>query len=180
MKKLSLIQPFVVCVALLAACATAPSTEEKKDDLAREAETALSKAQRNEPQLEELCRQSVAYAVFPKVGKGAAGVGGAYGKGVLFEDHRIAGYCDLTQASVGLQLGGQTYTEILCFESRDALQRFKADEFALDAQATAVALDAGAGRNLDYKDGVAVVTTDEAGLMAEASIGGQKFTYEPR
>jgi lipid-binding SYLF domain-containing protein len=118
--------------------------------------------------------------VFPTVGKGAVGVGGAYGKGVLYENGTPVGYCDLSQASIGLQLGGQGYTEIIAFENQDALNRFKSGNFAFDAQATAVALKSGAGANAKYANGVAVFTMDEAGLMYEASIGGQKFSYQPK
>ena len=124
--------------------------------------------------------ESPSVAVFPKVTKGAVGVGGAYGKGVLYEDGRAVGYCDLSQATVGAQLGGQTYTEIICFQDRESLKKFKDGKFAFDAQASAVAVDAGASKNAAYRDGVAVYTTNEAGLMAEASIGGQKFSYQAR
>ena len=90
------------------------------------------------------------------------------------------GYCDLSQASIGVQLGGQKYTEIICFETAQAVQNFKEGHFRFDAQATAVALKSGAGANAKYKDGVAVFTMDESGLMYEASVGGQKFSYQPR
>jgi len=117
-------------------------------------------------------------AVFPKIGKGGAGVGGAYGKGVLYRDGQIVGYCDMSQASIGLQLGAQTYTEIICFEDQKSFDRFKTGNFTFDAQATAVALKSGAGANAKYSNGVAVFTMDEAGLMFEAAIGGQKFAYQ--
>jgi len=116
--------------------------------------------------------------VFPKISKGAAGVGGAYGKGVLFQNGRIVGYCDVSQASIGLAIGGQTYTEIICFEDQKSFDRFRRGDFTFDAQATAVALQSGAGANAKYSDGVAVFTMDERGLMFEAAIGGQKFAYQ--
>jgi lipid-binding SYLF domain-containing protein len=117
-------------------------------------------------------------AVFPKIGKGAVGVGGAYGKGVLYQDGKMVGYCDMSQASVGLALGAQTYTEIICFEDKKSFDRFKSGNFTFDAQATAVALRSGAGANAKYSNGVAVFTTSEAGLMVEAALGGQKFSYQ--
>jgi lipid-binding SYLF domain-containing protein len=141
---------------------------------------ALAKAERNDPTLSTLLRDAKGYAVFPTVGKGAAGIGGAYGKGVLYEAGAFTGYCDLTQTSIGLQLGGQSYTEIICFSTEDALTRFKTGQFAFDAQATAVAVKSGAGANAKFSDGVAVFTMDEAGLMFEASIGGQKFSYQAK
>ena len=125
-------------------------------------------------------REAAGYAVFPTVGKGAWLVGGAYGKGVLYENDKIVGYCNLTQASVGLQWGGQSYTEIIAFETKDTVDNFKTGNFAFDAQATAVAIKADAAANANYSHGVVVFTMDAAGLMFEASIGGQKFGYQAK
>ena len=173
--------PVVCLIALLAlsACATAPKSVEGKAEIREEAVTALEKAQRNDPTLVPVLREAAGYAVFPTVGKGAVGVGGAYGKGVLYEDGAPVGYCDLSQATIGFQLGGQRYTEIIAFETEQAVEAFKEGDLRFDAQATAVALKSGAGANARFKDGVAVFTMDEAGLMFEASIGGQKFSYQP-
>lgn len=161
-------------------CATAPPTAQGKTDIRDEAATALRKAQANDPTLTEFIRAATGYAVFPSIGKGGAIVGGAYGKGVLYENGRVVGYCDLSQASIGAQLGGQSYTEIICFESADSVALFKQGKIRFDAQATAVALKSGAGANAKYRDGVAVFTMDEAGLMAEAAVGGQQFSYQPQ
>ena len=162
------------------ACSTAPRSAEGKVEIVGKAEAAVAKAEAKDPALSKVLRNAAGYAVFPTVGKGAVGVGGAYGKGVLYERGRMVGYCDLTQATVGIQLGGQTYTEIIAFETQKAVDRFKSGHFAFDAQATAVVLKSGAVANAAYTDGVLVITTDEAGLMVEASIGGQKFSYRDR
>ena len=164
----------------LGACQTAPDTAEGKADIERDAEAALSRAKATDPSLKPIFKDAAGYAVFPSVGKGAAGVGGAYGKGVLYEDGDIIGYCDVSQASIGFQLGGQAYTEIVVFETEDAINTFKQGNFRFDAQATAVALKSGVGANAKYVNGVVVFTMDEAGLMYEASIGGQKFGYQPK
>jgi lipid-binding SYLF domain-containing protein len=164
----------------LTACATAPSTTEEKTDLEDHAISALNKAESADPTLHDALTKSAGYAVFPSIGKGGVGVGGAYGKGVVFQNGQIVGYCDLTQATVGLELGGQSYTEIIAFQNPETLQSFKSGDFAFNAQATAVALKSGAGANAPYRNGVAVFTTNEAGLMYEASIGGQKFSYQPK
>ena len=164
----------------LAACSTAPSTTEGKMDLRRTAAETLSQAEANDSSLQRVIGRSAGYAVFPSIGKGAVGIGGAYGKGDVFQDGRVVGYCDMTQASIGLALGGQAYSEILVFETNDALETFKQGNFRFDAQATAVALKSGAGANAKFANGVAVFTMDEAGLMYEASIGGQKFSYQAR
>ena len=162
----------------VSACSTAPKSTEGKAELRSKAETALSKAQSDDPSLTSTVQSATAYAVFPSVGKGGAGVGGAYGKGVLYEHGVVTGYCDMTQATVGAQLGGQKYTEIVCFNTPEALARFKSGTFAFDAQATAVAVKSGAGSNAKYSNGVAVFTSNEAGLMGEAAVGGQKFDYQ--
>jgi lipid-binding SYLF domain-containing protein len=161
----------------LGACATAPVSVEGKADIEKDAATALAAAKTADPTLGPVFNSSAGYAVFPTVGKAAAGFGGAYGRGVLYERGRAVGYCDLTQATVGMQLGGQTYTQIIAFETKEAVEAFKQGNFTFAAQATAVALKSGAGANAKYKDGVAVFTMDETGLMYEAAVGGQKFSY---
>ena len=167
-------------LSLLAACATAPETHEGKAEMRRTSAEALSQAQQNDPSLRNLIQVSAGYAVFPSIGKGAIGIGGAYGKGDLYQNGVVVGYCDMTQASIGFQLGGQAYTEILVFETPAAVERFKNGNFRFDAQATAVALKSGAGANAKFANGVVVFTMDEAGLMYEAAVGGQKFSYQAR
>ncbi|MBL8745183.1 MAG: hypothetical protein JNK58_02380 [Phycisphaerae bacterium] len=175
-----LISSCILLATTLASCSTAPKSESGKADIRADAETALARAQRNDPTLTPILNNAVGYAVFPNVGKGAAGIGGAYGRGVLYEGGTFVGYCDLTQATIGLQLGGQAYTEIIAFSTQDAIKEFKDGHFAFDAQATAVAVKSGSGANAKYTSGVAVFTMDEAGLMYEASIGGQKFSYQAK
>jgi lipid-binding SYLF domain-containing protein len=179
-RSLSIVVVSTLLLLGLAACATAPSTVEGKTVIQNDAAVALAKAQKSDPTLVKVFNSAAGYAVFPSVGKGAAGVGGAYGKGVLYEHGTPVGYCDLSQGTIGLQLGGQSYTEIICFETRQAVETFKQGNFRFDAQATAVALKSGAGANAKFTNGVAVFTMDEAGLMFEASIGGQKFSYQPK
>ena len=106
----------------LAACSTAPHGAEAKADLRHDSAEALQQARQNDPTLDTFLRNSAGHAVFPSVGKGAVGVGGAYGKGDVYQSGGIVGYCDMTQASIGLQLGGQSYTEILVFENPAAVE----------------------------------------------------------
>jgi lipid-binding SYLF domain-containing protein len=167
-------------LSILPACTTAPSTPEGKTDMRGDSDAAVAKAEGLDPSLTAVLSGAAGYAVFPTVGKGAAGVGGAYGKGVLYVGGAAVGYCDLSQATIGLQLGGQGYTEMIAFQTPDAVNNFKAGNFAFDAQATAVALKSGAGADAKYQNSVEVFTMDEAGLMYEASIGGQKFSYQDR
>jgi len=168
-----------VAALLLSGCATAPKSAEGKTELTSNVQAAVDRATKQDPGLMKFIREAAGYAVFPSVGKGAVGVGGAYGHGELYEGGKLAGYCTLTQASIGLALGGQKYTEMIFFETPAALERFKSGNFAFAAQASAVALKSGASANAKYADGVAVFTMGEAGLMYEASIGGQKFSYQP-
>lgn len=164
----------------LTSCSTAPSSPQGRSDLRQTSSDVLSKAQENDPSMQNLIQNSAGCAVFPTIGKGAAGIGGAYGKGDVYQAGAIVGYCDMTQATIGLQLGGQGYTEILVFQTQDAVERFKSGNFRFDAQATAVAIKSGAGANAAFANGVAVFTMDEEGLMYEASVGGQQFTYQNR
>jgi lipid-binding SYLF domain-containing protein len=164
----------------LAACSTAPTSKEGKEDLRRSSRDTLEQAQKNDPSLVKVIQASAGYAVFPNIGKGAIGIGGAYGKGDVYQNGVVVGYCDMTQGTIGLQLGGQAYSEILVFENTAAIERFKQGNFRFDAQATAVALKSGAGANAQFVNGVAVFTMDETGLMYEASVGGQKFSFQPR
>lgn len=166
--------------ASLPACSTAPSTVEGKANIESEASNAVSKAKAADPTLGPVLDAAKGYAVFPTIGKGAVGIGGAYGKGVLYQGGTVTGYCDLTQASIGFALGGQAYTEIIAFSTDEALNKFKTGNFSFAAQATAVALKSGAGANAKYSDGVAVFTLSESGLMGEASVGTQKFSYQPK
>lgn len=177
---LSILLATTLTLLTMAACSTAPESKEGKAEMRRTSRDALDKAQVNDPTLVPIIRSAAGYAVFPSVGKGAAGIGGAYGKGDLFENGEIVGYCDLSQATIGLQLGGQAYTEIIVFQTPQAVQTFKEGHFRFDAQATAVALKSGSGASAKFTSGVAVFTMDEAGLMYEASVGGQKFSYQPR
>lgn len=167
-----------VAIGFLAACSTAPRSSDDRGDLKQAANTALSKARARNSDFDRLVLGAPGLAVFPSVGKGGAVVGGAYGRGIVYKNGTQVGYADLTQATIGLQLGGQSYTEILVFESAAALDKFREGNYQFSSQATAVVLKSGEGTNAKFEDGIAVFTTDEAGLMFEAAIGGQKFSYQ--
>ena len=117
------------------------------------------------------------YAVFPNVGKGGFGIGGARGKGEVFEKGYVIGSTSLTQLSIGFQLGGQTFSQIIFFKDKKSLDRFTEGNFEFGASASAVLITEGANASADYSDGVAVLTFSKGGLMYEASVGGQKFSY---
>ena len=134
---------------------------------------------KTDPDLARFFKNSVGYAVFPSVGKGAFIVGGAHGNGILYEGGEPVGTASLTQATVGLQVGGQAYAEIIFFETGAVLSEFKSGNLAFSGQVSGVALAAGAAANANYRWGVAIFTAPKGGLMVEASIGGQKFGYTP-
>lgn len=170
----------IVVAALLVGCATAPASRAEQDTLLAEASSTMQQMRAQDPSLAELVRRGYGYAVFPKVTKGGLIVGGAHGQGVVYEQGRHIGYSDLSQASVGLQAGAQTFSELLVFEDKAALDRFKAGSLNFGADASAVVLESGVATNVTFVDGVAVVVSPIGGAMLEASIGGQKFSYQAK
>src|SRR5262249_39096954 len=144
-----------------------------------EANQTVSLFRKTDPGLDSFFNRAVGYAVFSSVGKGGLGIGGAYGSGVLFVHGKAVGTTTLAQATIGFQFGGQAYREIIFFETEKVLSDFRAGNFAFAAGVSAVALASGASANAKYRDGVAVFTSTKAGLMVEAAVGGQKFSYEP-
>ncbi len=140
---------------------------------------AIAEFKRADPGIARVFSSAYGYVVFPSVGKGAVGIGGARGSGYVYRRERFVGRSTLTQVTVGFQLGGQVYREVIFFEDKGAFDDFTRGHFALSAQASAVAVKAGASANLGYKGGVAIVTMAKGGLMYEASVGGQKFSYRP-
>ena len=123
-------------------------------------------------------REAVGYVVFPNVGKVGIGIGGARGNGEVFEDNKVIGSAVLTQFSVGFQLGAQAFSQIIFFQNKNDLNRFTEGKFEFDASASAALITGGANASADYSNGAAVFTFSKGGLMYEASIGGQKFSYE--
>jgi lipid-binding SYLF domain-containing protein len=141
------------------------------------------------------------YAVFPAIGKGGFVVGGSYGKGHVYKGGRVTGDTSMIELSVGFQAGGQAFSEIIFFQDERAYKQFTSGEFSFDAQATAVAITAGAAAQvgekgvsasasavpgkggvqakIDYRNGMAVFVHVKGGLMYEAAIGGQKFNFTP-
>ena len=128
--------------------------------------------------MKNLFDKSIGYVIFPNVGKGGIGVGGAAGNGILYENGNAVGSAKMKQVSVGFQFGGQSYREVIFFENKAALDRFKEDKFEFSAQASAVAVKSGASADAKYRDGVMVFTQEKGGLMYEAAVGGQKFSFD--
>jgi len=143
--------------------------------------------------------KSYGYAVFPTVGKGGFIVGGAHGKGRVYRQGAAVGETSMTEVSVGAQAGGQAFSQIVFFEDKRAFDEFTSGNFEFGAQAQAVAITAAAGASAGstgttvgasggkkdastlgkYHKGMAVFTIAKGGLMGQATVGGQKFTYKP-
>ncbi len=141
------------------------------------------------------------YAVFPTIGKGGIGIGGAHGKGQVYAAGQHVGNATMTQVTVGFQLGGQAFSQIIFFEDQRAFREFTSGNFEFSAQATAVVLTAGVSAEANtgggvgsgisggqnnastahggYRKGMAIFTIAKGGLMYEAALGGQKFSYTP-
>jgi len=145
----------------------------------KEASDTIALFKKVDPGLAKFFESSAGYAVFPKVTKGAVGIGGAHGSGVVYEKQKKVGDATLSQATIGFQLGGQVYSELIFFESETTLENFKQSKMAFSAQVSAVAAAEGVSENARYEHGVIVLTLARGGLMFEASIGGQKFKFTP-
>ena len=146
----------------------------------KDSKEALNTMIKETPKLKVFYNKAYAYAVFPKVTKAGIGIGGAAGRGIVFRDHLVVGTSSLKQASIGLQLGGQQYSEVIFFEDKNAYDNFTNGNLKFGAQASAVAITVGASINAAYHNGVAVFTRAKGGLMYEASIGGQHFQFRPK
>jgi len=149
----------------------------KDTKLAGEVNDAIKGLVAGNPALKSHFAKAYGYVVFPNITKAGLGIGGAGGKGLVFQNNTVIGKASLAQATLGLQAGGQQYQEIIFFENKTALDKFKSGKLKFSGQASAVALKEGASVDMAYQDGVAIFTKAKGGVMAEASLGGQKFSY---
>ncbi len=170
----------LLLVLLLALPAAAGWDPREQAELERQARETIRRSKQADPTLDVFFRQAEGWAVYPTVGKGGFWVGIAYGKGVLYQNGRVVGFTELKQLTVGLQFGGQAYSEIIFLKDAEAVTRFKSEKIEFDAQVSAVVVNTGTAASVDYHDGVAVFTYPKGGLMAEASVGGQKFSYRAK
>jgi len=164
---------------MLALAVCLPSQADDRKDEEERVTAVIDAFKEQDPGLAATFADAHGYAVFPTVGKGGIGLGGARGKGRVYERGRLVGRSTLTQVTIGLQLGGQSYSEVVFFEDRAAFRDFTRGRLKLDAQASAIALTKRASKDLGYRQGVAIVTMAKGGLMYEASVGGQKFSFAP-
>ena len=178
MKKLTtilILQSVLFSSLLFTSPASAQSDKDKS--IINDCNTAKAEFLKTDPLMKSLFDGAAAYAILPNIGKGAVGIGGASGNGILFEKGKAVGKAKMSQVTVGFQFGGQAYRELIFFENKDAVDRFKKNKVEFSAQASAVAAKSGASANAKYTDGVMIYTQQKGGLMYEASVGGQKFKY---
>lgn len=163
----------------ITACATAPKTQDDRTALVQQSTATLDAMRNRDMNLDALLEQSAGYVVLPNIGKGGFVAGAAHGRGILYEHGVPTGFVQLSQASLGAQIGAQTFAELIVFQNPEAVQRLKAGKYELGANASAVALTAGAAASTNFVDGVAVFVMPRGGAMAELSISGQRLQFVP-
>ena len=152
-------------------------SDSKKDKIIADSMVAKAEFIEKDALMKGLFEKAYAYVIFPNVGKGGFGIGAAVGNGAVYEHNKLIGMAKLSQFSIGFQAGAQAYREVIFFESKKEMERFKDSRFEFSAQVSAVAATEGASANVKYTNGVMVFTMQKGGLMYEASIGGQKFKF---
>ncbi|MBI5857202.1 MAG: hypothetical protein HZB42_06095 [Sphingobacteriales bacterium] len=172
------LRKFLLFAAAIFVSGSSFSQSAKKDRrIVEDSEDARAAFIQTDGLMNNLFSSAYGYVIFPNVGKGGIGIGGAAGNGAVYKHGILIGMAKMTQVTIGFQWGGQAYREVIFFETKDDLDRFKENRLELSAQASAVAATAGASANVKYKNGVMIFTQTKGGLMYEASIGGQKFTF---
>ena len=149
-----------------------------KTPIEESAAATLKRLEQKDPGLGKMLKKAYAYAVFPSVGKASLVVGGSYGRGAVFERGKFIGHATLSQLTVGVQVGRDTFSEILLFQDKQALDRLKKGKMAFAANASAVLVKAGASGTKDFTNGVAAYAYSRGGMLLEAVIGGQKFSFK--
>jgi lipid-binding SYLF domain-containing protein len=172
---------FILACLLFLACIGPASAKETNelDQLKQDTAETVEIFQKADSTIKKFFENAAGYVVFPHIAKGGLGIGAAHGKGLMFEKGKITGQASVTQVTIGAQIGGQVLREIVFLETKEAVARFKESQTALSAQVSAVAAAEGAGEKAKYEESVAVFTKPKQGLMAEASVGGQKFKFTP-
>lgn len=143
------------------------------------AQLLIKKVKKIDPDSQKIFNNAIAWAVFPSIGKAGIGIGGAAGNGRVYRKGTFIGTATMSQISVGFQLGGQVYGEIIFFQDDNTLEKFKSGKFELGANVSAIVANAGAAKTAGFKDGTIVMVVPQKGLMYEATISGQKFTFKP-
>jgi hypothetical protein len=147
--------------------------------LHEEAQATIKRLTALDPGLKNVLKKAHGYVVFPAVGKAAAVIGGAYGHGEVYEKGKPIGYATIAQLTIGVQLGGDTFSELIVFENRQPLERFKQGKLKFAANASAVLVKAGAAATTNFEKGAKTFVYSEGGMLLELGLGGQKFKFKP-
>jgi lipid-binding SYLF domain-containing protein len=150
------------------------------ENLGPQVQEALRMLKQKDSTFEAALGKAHGYVILPNVGKGGFIIGGAGGEGEVYRGKELIGTATLSQATIGAQIGGQTFIEVILFSDRIALNNFKKGKFEMSAGVSAVAASEGVADKADYENGMAVIILPKKGLMAEASVGGQKFSFTPK
>jgi len=145
----------------------------------QEAVSTLRMLEKKDPGLKRLLNKAYGYAVFPSVGKASLVVGGSYGKGAVFAKGKFIGYATIGQTTIGVQIGGDTFTEVIVFKDRKDFDNMKRGKLAFAADASAVLVKAGAAAARGFGNGTRAFVYGSGGMLIEAAIGGQKFNFKP-
>ena len=179
MKTIKMLTTTLALLVTLVFTNRAAADEIDQSKLTTEVQDAIKAFKAADSSMTNQFKKAVGYAVFPTAGKGGLIVGGAHGTGQVYEGDKLIGNSKMSQVTVGAQIGGQAFAEIIFFETKEAMAKFKEGGYSFNAQVGAVAAAEGASLNAKYVNGVLVFTKVRSGLMAEATVGGQKFTFEP-
>ncbi len=169
-----------LCSFVLSACNTEPAPPPReREAMKTDVNAALKHMEAKDDSLRDFLNRAYGYAIFPEIGKGALVVGGAYGRGEVYRGNQLIGYAEIKAGSVGLQAGGETFSELLVFGDEKTFNDFTNGKFSFSANAAAVLVKAGAGAKAQFDNGVAVFIHPRGGAMVDLSIAGQQFNFRP-
>jgi lipid-binding SYLF domain-containing protein len=166
-------------LAALLVVALASTITARAADLKVKAEEAVKSFKLADPGLTNFFAKAAGYAILPSVGEGGFIIGGERGDGLVYEKTNLVGKVTMTEVSIGAQVGGGSFAEVIFFETESALQDFKKAKWEMSGKAKANVAASGVAVNAKYDQGVAVFTLPKTGAMVAAAIGGQKFKFEP-
>ncbi|MEX2336547.1 MAG: lipid-binding SYLF domain-containing protein [Fulvivirga sp.] len=173
--QLNLVYSFLFALVFMGTSYAQTEDQERLIDDAKRAKTAFIT---DNPEVEELFGLSAGYVIFPNVGKGAYILGGAAGNGVVYQKGNLIGFAELRQLDIGFQLGGQAFRQAILFQTQSELDKFKEGNYKLAGNASAVIIEEGKAKSVEFENGRAILTMPKAGAMIEVSVGGQKFDYK--
>lgn len=175
---MSITRTIALVAAVCAGCATAPATRAEKHNLQESADATLTEMMARDHAIRNVTDQAVAYAVFPSIAKGGALIGGAYGQGILYEHGVATGYVSVQQASIGAELGGKSFAELLILRNADDVAAVKAGNFTAGADLGVTVLKESAETSATLDRSTSIFVLPHGGLMVDVSVNGQQLKYQ--